>query len=48
VPVVLVTFGYTRVPVGELGADALIDGFAELPGLLPRLRAPLTGRAGLS
>jgi phosphoglycolate phosphatase len=48
VPVVLVTFGYTRVPVGELGADALIDGFAELPALLPRLPAPLTGRAGLS
>jgi phosphoglycolate phosphatase len=48
VPVVLVTFGYTRIPVGELGADALIDGFAELPALLPRLPAPLTGRAGLS
>lgn len=36
-PLVLVTFGYTRVPVGELGADALIDSFAELPAVLAAL-----------
>jgi len=30
IPVVLVTFGYTTVPVGELGADALIDHFDQL------------------
>lgn len=29
-PVVLVTFGYTTVPVRELGADALIDHFDQL------------------
>ncbi|MBI3452562.1 MAG: phosphoglycolate phosphatase [Rhodospirillales bacterium] len=34
VPVVAVSFGYTKVPAAELGADALIDDFAELPGLI--------------
>lgn len=38
VPVVLVTFGYTRMPVSELGADLLIDSFAELVPALSRLR----------
>ena len=37
VPVVLVTFGYTEIPVGELGADALIDHFDELPQIAHRL-----------
>lgn len=36
-PLVLVTFGYTRVPVAELGADALVDNLADLPALLQRL-----------
>lgn len=31
---VLVSFGYTRVPVGELGADVLIDRLVDLPGVL--------------
>lgn len=31
VPVVGVTFGYTAVPVTELGCDAVIDDFAQLP-----------------
>ena len=54
VPVVAVSFGYTDVPAAELGADALIDHFAELPAtarrLLGRARAaispvlPATGR----
>jgi phosphoglycolate phosphatase len=35
-PAVLVTFGYTPVPAAELGADALIDDFAELAGVLGR------------
>jgi phosphoglycolate phosphatase len=30
VPVVAVSFGYTRIPPAELGADALIDHFDEL------------------
>ncbi|MBW7849566.1 MAG: phosphoglycolate phosphatase [Rhodospirillales bacterium] len=38
-PVVAVTFGYSRVPVADLGADATIDALAELPGLADRLLA---------
>ena len=42
VPCILVPFGYTDTPVGELGADLVIDSFADLPAaaeglLLPRL-----------
>ena len=40
VPCVLVSFGYTTVPARELGADAVIDSFAELPAALARLRPP--------
>jgi phosphoglycolate phosphatase len=40
VPVVAVSFGYTETPAAELGADAVIDRFAELPpvarGLISR------------
>ena len=36
IPVVLVAGGYTTVPASELGADAVVGGFAELPGLLRR------------
>jgi len=36
-PVVLVSFGYTAVPAGELGADAVVDHFSELPAALSRL-----------
>jgi phosphoglycolate phosphatase len=34
---VLVSFGYTDTPAVELGADALIDHFDELPGACGRL-----------
>ncbi len=34
IKVVAVTFGYTTTPALELGADAVIDSFAELPRLL--------------
>ncbi|HEY1751700.1 MAG TPA: HAD family hydrolase [Caulobacteraceae bacterium] len=37
VPVVAVSFGYSDVPPAELGADALIDDFAELPAAARRL-----------
>jgi phosphoglycolate phosphatase len=37
IPVVLVTFGYTTVPVQELGADALIDHFDQLVPALEML-----------
>lgn len=34
VPVIVVTFGYTATPAHQLGADAVIDRFDALPGLL--------------
>ncbi|WP_119417931.1 phosphoglycolate phosphatase [Desertibaculum subflavum] len=36
-PVVLVSFGYTTIPVRELGADIVIDHFADLPAALAEL-----------
>ncbi|HLT79160.1 MAG TPA: phosphoglycolate phosphatase [Ferrovibrio sp.] len=36
-PSVAVSFGYTRIPAHQLGADRLIDHFAELPGALEAL-----------
>ena len=36
VPLVLVSFGYTDIPARELGADVLIDHFAELPAACRR------------
>jgi phosphoglycolate phosphatase len=33
VPVVAVSWGYTEIPPAELGADAVIDRFAELPAV---------------
>lgn len=37
VKVVLMSYGYTRVPAAELGADAVVDGFADLPATFERL-----------
>jgi len=34
VPVVLVSFGYTVIPAADLGADAMIDDFADLIAVL--------------
>lgn len=39
VPVIVVTYGYTRVPPERLGADLTIARFAELPAALARLPA---------
>ncbi|MBL6927814.1 MAG: phosphoglycolate phosphatase [Rhodospirillales bacterium] len=36
-PAVLCTYGYSRVPVTELGADAVIDAFDKLPDALAGL-----------
>jgi len=36
VPVVLVSFGYTMIPAADLGADAVIDDFADLIKVLGR------------
>ncbi len=37
IPVVAVSFGYTTIPPGQLGADRLIDDFADLPAALQGL-----------
>jgi len=37
-PCILMTYGYTPVPVAELGADLVLDDFAGLPGALENLR----------
>lgn len=34
VPVILMTHGYSEIPVGTLGADRLLDSFVELPDAL--------------
>ncbi|MBI1208446.1 MAG: phosphoglycolate phosphatase [Azospirillum sp.] len=45
VPVVAVSFGYPRMPVGELGADLVIDTMAALPAALAALaKGPRTAR----
>jgi phosphoglycolate phosphatase len=41
-PVILVSFGYTTVPVRELGADAVVDHFADIPAAIRQI---LGGRA---
>ncbi|MFI4936510.1 MAG: HAD hydrolase-like protein [Caulobacterales bacterium] len=38
-PIALVSFGYTEIPASELGADALIGHFDELPAAARRLLA---------
>jgi phosphoglycolate phosphatase len=44
VPVIAVDFGYTEIPVAELGPDAVISAFSELPtaisALLPAAKSP--------
>jgi phosphoglycolate phosphatase len=37
IPVIVMGYGYTPVPIHELGADAVTDDFAELPELISRL-----------
>jgi phosphoglycolate phosphatase len=39
-PSIVVSFGYTDIPAGELGGDHLIDHFDQLPSLVARLFAP--------
>jgi phosphoglycolate phosphatase len=37
-PCILFSYGFTPVPAAELGADLVLDDFAELPGALERLK----------
>ena len=39
IPCILVSFGYTQIPVRELGADVVIDRMSELSAALTRLGA---------
>lgn len=36
-PVIVVSYGYTKTPAAELGGDLLVDGFAQLPAAFTRL-----------
>lgn len=44
VPIIALTYGYTKAPLDELGATRLIDGFAELPDALASVVATLPKR----
>jgi phosphoglycolate phosphatase len=37
IPVIVMSYGYTPVPATELGADAVVDDFAALPGIISGL-----------
>jgi phosphoglycolate phosphatase len=37
-PCILMSYGYTPVPASELGADAVLDDFTQLPKALKRLK----------
>ncbi|MCL4766381.1 MAG: phosphoglycolate phosphatase [Hyphomicrobiaceae bacterium] len=39
IPIIGVTFGYTHIPVTELGTDAVIDGYGELRAALDGILA---------
>ncbi|MGQ3294151.1 MAG: HAD-IA family hydrolase, partial [Shinella sp.] len=39
VPVIALTYGYTRTPLDGLGADRLIDAFADLPDAIASVLA---------
>jgi len=41
VPIVLVPFGYSRAPAGDLGGDRVIGHFSELPDVVDELFADL-------
>jgi phosphoglycolate phosphatase len=36
-PCILLSYGYTPIPASDLGADIVIDDFADLPGALKTL-----------
>ncbi|SON56383.1 Phosphoglycolate phosphatase [Hartmannibacter diazotrophicus] len=46
VPVIGVSFGYTDIPVRDLGADAVIDHYDELCDTLARLSPAMAARLG--
>ena len=44
-PVVVVTFGYSRRPVEDLGADALVERLQQVPQVLLNLASPTATRS---
>ena len=40
VAVIVVDYGYTPIPAGELGADAVTGDFTQVPALVARLLKP--------
>jgi len=44
IPVVAMSYGYPRMPVADLGADLVLDHFADLPAGLERLAALTVAR----
>lgn len=43
VPVIAVDFGYTEIPVAELGPDAVVSAFSELPAAISALLTAAKG-----
>jgi phosphoglycolate phosphatase len=41
VPIILVPFGYSRAPAGDLGGDRVIEHFSELPDVVDELFAQM-------
>ena len=39
IPVIIMTYGYTKIPVEQLGADLLIDNFTLLPEAVSQFRS---------
>jgi phosphoglycolate phosphatase len=39
-PTVAVSWGYTEIPAHQLGADAVVERFTDIPVTLARLRPP--------
>jgi phosphoglycolate phosphatase len=46
VPVIVMRYGYARIDVAELGADLVLDRFADLPAGLAALRGSADDRRG--
>jgi phosphoglycolate phosphatase len=40
-PVIVVSFGYSRDPVQSLGADAVVDHLEQIPAAIAELVAPV-------
>jgi phosphoglycolate phosphatase len=46
IPVIVMSYGYSPVAAGDLGADAVLDDFAMLPETIARVTEKTLVRAG--